>query len=93
MSVIFGWKTPHCNCYPSSIGCKSCGQFVLSNEKACEFSLSKKKKKKETNLNKKMATSEVKKNAIVGKILLVQKLIGKDNVRRLQEIDNQIYTA
>ena len=39
-----------------------------------------------------MATSEVKKNAIVGKILLVQKLIGKDNVRRLQEIDNQIYT-
>ena len=40
-----------------------------------------------------MATGEVKKNAIVGKILLVQKLIGKDNVRRLQEIDNQIYTA
>ena len=40
-----------------------------------------------------MATSEVKKNAIVGKILLVQKLMGKDIVRRLQEIDNQIYTA
>ena len=39
-----------------------------------------------------MATSEVKKNAIVGKILLVQKLMGKDIVRRLQEIDNQIYT-
>ena len=40
-----------------------------------------------------MATSEVKKNAIVGKILLVRILMGKDIVRRLQEIDNQIYTA
>ena len=45
------------------------------------------------NLNKKMATSEIKKNAIVGKILLVQKLMGKDIVRRLQESDNQIYIA
>lgn len=40
-----------------------------------------------------MATSEVKKNATVGKILLVQKLMGKDIVRRPQEIDNQIYIA
>ena len=45
MSAIFGWKTPPCNCYSSSVGCKSCGHFVLSNENACEFHYKIKKKK------------------------------------------------
>ena len=43
MSVTFGLKTPPSNYYSSSVGCKSCGQFVLSNENAYEFHYQKKR--------------------------------------------------
>ena len=38
-----------------------------------------------------MAISEAEKNAGVSKILMEQKLLEKENARRQQEIDNQMY--
>ncbi|XP_030957124.1 erlin-2-like isoform X2 [Quercus lobata] len=48
---------------------------------------------KEAETNKKMAISEAEKVANVSKILMEQKLMEKDSVRKQQEIENQIYMA
>ncbi|KAJ9187391.1 hypothetical protein P3X46_002848 [Hevea brasiliensis] len=48
---------------------------------------------KEAETKKKMAISEAEKNSNVSKILMEQKLMEKDSVRRQQEIENQIYMA
>ena len=48
---------------------------------------------KEAETNKKMAINEAEKVANVNKILMDQKLMEKDSVRKQQEIENQIYMA
>ncbi|KAK7848954.1 erlin-2-b [Quercus suber] len=48
---------------------------------------------KEAETNKKMAIIEAEKVANVSKILMEQKLMEKDSVRKQQEIENQIYMA
>ena len=48
---------------------------------------------KEAETNKKMTISEAEKVANVSKILMEQKLMEKDSVRKQQEIENHIYMA
>ncbi|KAL8161449.1 hypothetical protein V2J09_012938 [Rumex salicifolius] len=48
---------------------------------------------KEVETQKKIAISEAEKNAFVSKILMEQKLMEKENAKRLQQLENEIYLA
>ena len=48
---------------------------------------------KEVETNKKMNIGDTKKSANIIKILMKQELMEKDSSRKLQEIENQMYTA
>lgn len=48
---------------------------------------------KEAETQKKIALSEAEKNAQVSRILMEQKLMEKESVKRQQEIENEMYIA
>nr|XP_023899465.1 erlin-2-B-like isoform X3 [Quercus suber]POE51948.1 erlin-2 [Quercus suber] len=68
-------------------------ESIRRNFEQMEEERTKRVVEKEAETNKKMAISEAEKVANVSKILMEQKLMEKDSVRKQQEIENQIYMA